>query len=92
MAGWADATRAERAERAEAERSEAGLCTRVSWAERHLLGRCSWEKEKGERAGLLGRGEKEKEVTGWASSWVGLLWVFCFSGFSLLFFFKHHSN
>jgi len=36
----------------------------VSWAEQRLLGRCGWEKEKGERAGLLGRGGKRKEGDG----------------------------
>ena len=32
--------------------------------ERAALGRCGWEKEKGEWAGLLGRGEKEKGKLG----------------------------
>ena len=45
----------------------------MSWAERHLLGRCGWEKGKGERAGLLGRVGKTKEgdrlilKLGWAA-------------------------
>ena len=36
-----------------------------AWAK---LGRCGWEKEKGEWAGLLGRGEKEKGKLGWADA------------------------
>ena len=40
--------------------------SRGTWAK---LGRCGWEKEKGERAGLLGRGEKEKKrKLGWADA------------------------
>jgi hypothetical protein len=61
--------------------TRAGEETLVSWAERRLLGRCGREKEKGERAGLLGRGEKEKGKLGWADAgagglqWVGLVRV-----------------
>ena len=51
--------------------------------ERAALGRCGWEKEKGERARLLGRGRKRKKEAGlgrcgnkrgkgWAVFWVGL--------------------
>ena len=65
----------------------------VSWAERRLLGRCCWEKEKGERAGLRGCREKEKGELGWADAgagglqWVGLVRVLGWFGFLVSFSF-----
>ena len=44
------------------------------------LGRCGWEKEKGEWAGLLGRGEKEKGKLSWVDAETKEVWAGLFSG------------
>ena len=59
-----------RAEREERVARRGG--SRGAWAK---LGRCGWKKEKGEQAGLLGRGEKEKKrEAGLGRAGLGLGW------------------